>query len=145
MRPRLAAVRFVDSAAGGDQLKLLAVAFGFMVATIGAVGLATPSVLLDLGDSLISSTALYVAAVVLAFFGAVLLWVAPASRAPKTLRVIGALLILTAVLTPYFGVEQSRAMLDSLLKEGRSMLMRAWAGVAVVLGLFIVHANTNPR
>jgi uncharacterized membrane protein len=115
-----------------------------MVATIGAVGVATPSVLLDLGDSLITQTVLYIAAGARAFFGAVLLWVAPASRAPKTLRVIGALLILAAVLTPFFGVERSREMLDWLLNQG-PMFTRAWAGVAVALGLFIVYANTNPR
>jgi hypothetical protein len=125
-------------------LKLLAVVFGFMVATIGAVGVATPSVLLELSDSLITSAVLYGAAAVRAFFGAVLLWVAPASRAPKTLRVIGALLILAAVLTPFFGVERSRDMLDWLLNQG-PMFTRAWSGVAVVLGLFIVYANTNPR
>jgi len=125
-------------------VKLLAVVLGFMVATIGAVGVATPSVLLDLGDSLITQTVLYIAAGARAFFGAVLLWVAPASRAPKTLRVIGALLILAAVLTPFFGVERSREMLDWLLNQG-PMFTRAWAGVAVALGLFIVYANTNPR
>ena len=125
-------------------MKLLAVVFGFMVATIGAVGVATPSVLLELSDSLITSAVLYGAAAVRAFFGAVLLWVAPASRAPKTLRVIGALLILAAVLTPFFGVERSRDMLDWLLNQG-PMFTRAWSGVAVVLGLFIVYANTNPR
>jgi ABC-type Fe3+ transport system permease subunit len=72
------------------------------------------------------------------------LWVAPASRAPKTLRVIGAVLILAAVLTPFFGVERSRDMLDWLLNQG-PMFTRAWAGVAVGLGLFIVYATTGPR
>jgi len=125
-------------------LKLLAVVLGFVVATIGAVGVATPSVLLELGDSLMTPTVLYIAAAVRVFFGAVLLWVAPASRAPKTLRVIGVLLVLAGVLTPFFGIEHSRDMLDWVLTQGH-MFMRAWAGVAVVLGLFIVYANTNPR
>ena len=125
-------------------MRLLAVILGFMVATIGAVGVVTPSVLLDLGDSLINPTFLYIAAGVRVVFGAVLLWVAPASRTPKTLRVIGVLLVLAGVLTPFFGIEHSRDMLDWVLTQGLTFT-RAWAGVAVGLGLFIVYATTGPR
>jgi hypothetical protein len=125
-------------------LRLLAVMLGFIVATIGAVGVVAPSVLLDLGDSLINPTVLYIAAGVRVFFGAVLLWVAAASRTPKTLRVIGALLVLAGVFTPFFGIEHSREMVDWVLAQGL-MFTRAWAGVAVGLGLFIVYATTGPR
>jgi hypothetical protein len=125
-------------------VRVLAVVLGFMVATIGAVGVAAPSVLLELGDSLLTPALIYTAAAARVFFGAVLLWVAPASRTPKTLRVIGALLVFAGALTPFIGIEHSRAMLDWLLAQG-SLFTRAWAGVAVVLGLFIVYATTGPR
>jgi uncharacterized membrane protein len=100
--------------------------------------------LVDLGDSLLNPTVLYIAAGARVFFGAVLLWVAPASRTPKTLRIIGVLLVLAGVLTPFFGIEGSREMLDWLLTRGL-MFTRAWAGVAVGLGLFIVYATASPR
>ena len=125
-------------------MRLVAVMLGFIVATIGAVGVVTPSVLVDLGDSLLNPTVLYIAAGARVFFGAVLLWVAPASRTPKTLRIIGVLLVLAGVLTPFFGIEGSREMLDWLLTRGL-MFTRAWAGVAVGLGLFIVYATASPR
>jgi hypothetical protein len=125
-------------------VKLLAMVLGFMIATIGAVGVAAPDVLLELGESLLTQTAVYVAAAARVIFGAVLLWVAPVARAPKIFRIIGALLILAGVLTPLIGVEHSRAILDWLLSQG-PMFTRAWAGVAVILGLFIVYALTGPR
>jgi hypothetical protein len=117
---------------------------GFVVATIGAVGVVAPDVLLALGESLLTSTVLYIAAAVRVILGATLLWVAPASRAPKTLRVIGALLVFAGVLTLSIDIEHSRAMLDWLLDQG-PVFMRALGGAAVVLGLFIVHALTGPR
>ena len=125
-------------------MKLLAMVLGFMVATIGAVGVAAPDVLLELGESLLTPSVLYIAAVARVIFGTVLLWVAPVSRTPKTLRVIGALLVFAGVLTPFIGIEHSRAMLDWLLSQG-PLFTRAWAGVAVILGLFIVYAITGPR
>src|ERR1022692_5166830 len=107
-------------------------ALGFIVATIGAVGVVAPDVLLELGESLLTPTVLYIAAAVRVIFGAVLLWVAPVSRTPKTLRVFGVLLVLAGVITPSIGIEHSRATLDWLLSQG-PLFMRAWAGVAVVL------------
>jgi uncharacterized membrane protein len=125
-------------------VKILAMVLGFIVATIGAVGVVAPDVLLELGESLLTPTVLYIAAAVRVIFGAVLLWVAPVSRTPKTLRVFGVLLVLAGVITPSIGIEHSRATLDWLLSQG-PLFMRAWAGVAVVLGLFIVYALTGPR
>ena len=125
-------------------MKLLAMVLGFIVATIGAVGVVAPDVLLELGESLLTPTVLYIAAAVRIVFGAVLLWVAPVSRTPKTFRTFGALLVFAGVLTLSIGIEHSRAMLDWLLGQG-PLFMRAWAGAAVVLGLFIVYAITGPR
>jgi hypothetical protein len=125
-------------------VKLLAMVLGFVAATIGAVGVVAPDVLLELGESLLTPTVLYIAAAVRVIFGAALLWVAPASRTPKTLRMFGALLVFAGLLTPSIGIEHSRAMLDWLLSQG-PLFMRAWAGVVVVLGLFIVYAITGPR
>jgi len=77
-------------------------------------------------------------------FGAILLWVAPVSRTPRILRVLGVSIIIAGVLTPFFGVERSRAMLEWWSAQG-SFFTRAWAIVAVVFGLFIVYAVTSPR
>jgi uncharacterized membrane protein len=126
------------------KVKLLAMAMGFIIAGIGVFGVAAPSVFLELGRSLLTPTILYIAAAVRVIFGALLLWVAPVSRMPKTFRVLGVLIVIAGVLTPFIGVERSRAMLDWGSTQG-PLFTRALAGVAVASGLFIVYAVATPR
>jgi uncharacterized membrane protein len=125
-------------------VKLLAMAIGLIIASVGVFGVAVPSAVLEFGRSLQTPSALYIVAAVRIIFGALLLWVAPESRAPKTLRVLGVLIVIVGVLTPFIGVERSRAMLDWWSTQG-PLFTRAWMGVAVVFGLFIVYAVTTPR
>jgi uncharacterized membrane protein len=131
---------------GGDMriVKLLAMVMGFIIAGIGVFGVAAPSVFLEFGRSLQTPNVLYIIAAIRIIFGAVLLWVAPVSRTPKTFRVLGVLIVVAGVLTPFIGIERSRAMLDWWLTQG-PLFMRAWAGVAIVFGLFIVYAITTSR
>src|SRR5258706_5661114 len=105
---------------------------------------AAPVVVLEFGRSLLSPNILYAAAAVRVLFGAVLLWVAPASHAPKSLRALGALLVIAGVLTPLVGVERSGALLDWLVAQG-PWFTRAWAGAAVVLCAFFAYAVILPR
>ena len=115
---------------------------GLLIAVIGLMLVAAPVVVLEFGRSLLSPNILYAAAAVRVLFGAVLLWVAPASHAPKSLRALGALLVIAGVLTPVVDVERSGALLDWLVAQG---FTRAWAGAAVVLGVFIAYAVISPR
>jgi len=125
-------------------VKYFAMALGLIVAAIGILGVAASSVLLEFGRSLQTTNALYIVAAVRVMFGAILLWVAPVSRTPKILRVLGAFIIIAGVITPFFGVERHRAILDWWSSQG-SLFTRAWATVAVVFGFFIVYAVTSPR
>ena len=126
------------------SLKLLTIALGLVIAGIGVLGVAAPSVLLEFGRSLQTNTALYVVAAVRVMFGAVLFFVAPGSRAPRVLRVLGSLIIIAGLFTPFFGIERSRAMFDWWSTQD-SMFTRAWAILAVVFGLFTIYAVTSPR
>ncbi len=125
-------------------MKLAATALGMLIGVVGLVGIASPSTLLEFGRSLQTPAALYAVAVVRLVFGAVLVWVAPVSRTPKTLRVLGTLIILAALVTPYVGIERMQAMLDWWSSQGSSF-QRAWAGVAVLFGLFVVYTVNRPR
>ena len=125
-------------------MKLLAMALGLVVAAIGVLGVAAPSVLLEFGQPLLTTNALYIVAAVRVMFGSILLWVAPVSRTPKILRVLGAFIIIAGVFTPFFGVERSRAMFDWWSTQG-PLFTRAWPFVAVGFGLFIAYAATSPR
>ena len=124
--------------------KILATALGLIIAAIGVLGVATPLALLEFGRSLQTTNALYIVAAVRVMFGAVLLWVAPASRTPKILRVLGVFIIVAGLFTPFFGVERSRAMFDWWSTQG-PLFTRMWAMVAVAFGLFIVYVVTSPR
>ena len=124
--------------------KLLATVMAALIAAIGVVGVAFPSVLLEFGQSLQTPSALLVAAVIRIIFGAVLVWVASAARMPRTLRVIGFLVIVAGVLTPLFGVERFQAVLSWFSSQG-PLLMRAWASTAVIFGLFVAYVVNSPR
>jgi uncharacterized membrane protein len=124
--------------------KVLATLMGALIAGIGIVGVALPSVLLEFGQSLQTQGALYVVAAVRIVFGAVLIWVASASRMPRTLRVIGIFIIVAALLALLVGVEASQAMLGWFSSQG-PLFMRAWASIAVVFGVFIVYAVNSSR
>ena len=122
---------------------LLAVALGLVVATIGILGVAAPSVLLEFGRSLQSAGALYVIAAVRIGFGAILIWAASNSRTPRTLLVLGVLIIIAGVATPFFGVERSRTVFDWWSTQG-SFLTRVWPFAAIGFGLFIAYVGA-PR
>lgn len=122
---------------------LLATALGLVVAAIGVLGIAAPSVLLEFGRSLQSAGALYVLAAVRVGFGTILIWAAPNSRMPQTLRILGIFLIIAGVVTPFFGVERSHAVFDWWSTQG-SLFTRAWPIAAVGFGLFIAYVS-SPR
>ncbi|HEU4647315.1 MAG TPA: hypothetical protein VFS80_17305 [Burkholderiales bacterium] len=124
--------------------KLLATVMAALIAAIGVFGVAFPSVLLEFGQSLQTPSALLVAAVIRIIFGALLVWVASASRMPRTLRVIGFLIIAGGVLTPLFGVERFQAILSWFSSQG-PLLMRAWASTAVIFGVFVAYVVNAPR
>jgi hypothetical protein len=121
-----------------------AIVVGVLITALGFVGLAAPSALLACAHSLQTPTALYVIAALRVGFGVVLVRVAALSRAPITLRVLGVLIIIAGIITPFFGVERSRAVVEWWSAQG-STFMRVWAGIAVAFGLFIIYAVTSRR
>lgn len=122
---------------------VLAMALGFVVAAIGVLGIAAPSVLLEFVRSLHSPAALYIVAAVRIGLGIVLFLAAPDSRMPRTLRVLGAFIIIAGLATPFFGVDRSRGMMEWWTTQG-SGSARAWPIIAIGLGLFISYVSA-PR
>ena|SRR5215470_1812227 len=121
---------------------VLATALGFVVAAIGVLGIAAPAVLIELGRSL--SGGLYVVAAIPVVSGTILFWAAPNSRTPRILRLLGILIVIAGLLTPFLGVERSRAMFGWWSTQG-PFFTRALPMVAVGLGLFIAYAASSPR
>lgn len=120
-------------------MTLVATILALIIACIGLVGVLSPPLLLDFLRALRSSGALYVVAAVRIVFGVVLVLAAPASRLPRTLRVLGTIIIVAGLVTPLFGLERTRALLEWWTSQP-SWAMRAWASVAVAFGVFLVYA-----
>jgi hypothetical protein len=113
------------------------------IAILGAVGVASPAHLLALAQPLFQPTALYAVAAVRIAFGVVLILAASGSRMPKTLRVLGIVIVVIGALTPFLGLEHAHAVLGWWTSQPL-WFMRAWSLLAVAFGGFIAYA-VRPR
>src|SRR2546425_552653 len=109
-----------------------------------AGGIAAPHGLLEVVRSMLTARGLYLVAAVRVVFGVILVLVAPSSRAPRVLRLLGFIILVAGLTTPFFGVDRARAVLDWWSARGPA-LMRLWAGLAVALGAFVVYAVAPRR
>jgi hypothetical protein len=125
-------------------MKMLTMVVGLLIAGTGLLGIAAPSVLFDLGRSLQTTASLYAFALVRVLLGVVLLFPPRTSRMPRALRLIGIIMIIAGLITPLFGVERIHEVVDWWSGQG-PVMSRAWAGVVVALGLFIIYAAGSPR
>jgi len=77
-----------------------------------------------------------VAGLVRVAIGLVLVAVAPVSRFPIGLRVLGAIAFLGGLVTPLLGVPRARAIVDWWTAHGPA-IMRVWSLVAVAIRIFV--------
>lgn len=124
--------------------KLIAIAMSALLTAVGLGVIVAPLALAEFGRWMQGPGALYAIAAVRVVFGVSLVWVASTSRMPKALRVIGALIVVVGLMTPLFGVERARAVLDWWVGQG-TLFMRVWALFPVAFGIFLIHAIVNPR
>ena len=125
-------------------MRKLALFIGLFAIVTGVVCAAAPDALLSLAGYFLTPLGLYVAAALRITFGVVLLGAAGASRAPRTLRVLGVLVFVNGLLTPVVGVDHARAMVDWWSSQGQTF-MRLWSGFALAFGVFVVYAVAPVR
>jgi hypothetical protein len=87
---------------------------------------------------------LYAAGIVRLAMGLVVILYAPASRAPKTLRALGALMCMQALTATLLGPDRARAVLDWETMQGTALL-RVGAAVALAAGCFLAFAISGHR
>ena len=124
-------------------MRWLGLAIGALVILVSALSFAVPDLRLALEGSVLTPTGLYAIAGVRIAIGLVFVFAAPASRAPRTLRVLGCIVIIAGLSTPWFGVARSRAVVDWLASVGPWSLRLA-AGVGMAIGGFIVYVFRTP-
>jgi len=124
-------------------MRFVGLVIGALVILGSAISFAAPGLRLSLERSVITPAGLYAIAAVRIVIGLVFFLAAPASRAPRTLRVVGLFVIIAGVWTPWFGVARARAVLDWFANAG-SLLMRLDAGVGIAFGGFLVYVFRTP-
>lgn len=123
-------------------MAIAAMAIGVVIILQGLAGLVAPEAFANLIRAIQLPPVIYLAALVRVVFGVVLILAAPKSRAPTSLQIIGALVTVGGLLTPFFGVEIAGVILG-WWSEGGAAVVRAWASAALALGAFIVYALVN--
>ena len=124
-------------------MRCLGLVIGVLVILVSAISFAVPDVKLSLERSTMTPTGLYAIAVLRIAIGLVFVFAAPASRAPRTLRVLGLVVIIAGLMTPWFGVTRAQATLNWVASAGPS-LTRLDACVGMAMGGFLVYVFRAP-
>lgn len=107
---------------------------------IGIVGIASPNLLTAVRQQYFATPVrLYSAVALRVAMGVVVILVAPTSRAPKTLRALGAVMCMQALTTALAGPEHGRAILEWEAQQ-RTAILRLGAAGALVAGSFMAFA-----
>jgi hypothetical protein len=111
---------------------------------VGVVGLVSPASLTAVRRQYLATpTGVYTAGAVRVAMGLVVILGATASRAPRTLRVLGGLMCMQGLSATILGPEHARTVLE--WETMRPALLRAGAIVALASGVFMVFAVTTGR
>jgi hypothetical protein len=112
---------------------------------VGTMGLVSPDSVTTARRLYFATPAgLFAAAVIRVAMGLVVILYAPASRAPNTLRVFGALMCMQAVTATLLGPDRARAVLEWETMQGPAIL-RVGAAVALATGGFMAFAVSGHR
>jgi hypothetical protein len=122
-------------------VKTLAFVIGLFIGAVGAVGIIAPSGLVWIAEHSVTAGAFYVIATVRIASGLVLISVASVSRAPKTIHVLGYIMLIAGVTTALMGLvamEHAQAIIEWWLRQGSGIRL---SGIPLLaLGGFIAYA-----
>jgi len=124
-------------------MRWLGLVIGALVILASAIGFAVPDLRLSLERSVITPAGLYAIAGLRIAIGLVLVFAAPASRAPRAVRVLGLIVIIAGLLTPWFGVARAQAVVNRMASAG-PLPMRLAALIGMALGGFLVYVFRTP-
>ena len=123
-------------------LPYIALSIGVILAGMGFIGLSEPEKFAPVLGELQRSN-VYILAGVRIVIGVIFLLAAGTSRAPFLLGALGVLIVLGGFITPFMGAPLKQVVLR-WWADGSVEAVRAWAGVALVVGAFVVWA-TRPK
>ena len=123
-------------------MKIAALSVALFTVVVGIVGIVSPDSVMTIRRQYFASpVGLYAAGAVRVAMGLVLILVATVSRAPRTLRALGAVMCAQGLAATLFGLDRAQAILE--WEAMHTALLRAGAMVAFASGLFIAFAVTS--
>lgn len=125
-------------------MKTLAFIIALIIVGMGLTGIFCPDCLVRIGHYSFTPVGLYVVALLRVAIGLVFFLAAPASRAPKTLRILGVVVCVAGVATAFLTVERAQVLLDWWSANGHTFV-RFGAGVALLLGSLIAYLTVPVR
>lgn len=125
-------------------MRLLGLLVALFIALVGLTGVLAPDSLMTIGRHSVTPLGIYIVAALRICIGLVLAWVAPISRAPTILRVLGVIAVIAGVATLFLKAEHAQAILEWWSGQG-PVFVRSVAGIALVLGGFIAYAVAPGR
>jgi len=126
-------------------MRIAALLVALFTIVIGIGGLISPESGTDIRRLYFATPVrLYAAAAVRVAMGLVVILSATASRAPKTLRALGAIMCMQGLSATLLGPEHARTVLEWEAAQGPALL-RVGAAVALAAGVFLAFALTGHR
>jgi hypothetical protein len=120
-------------------MAIVALVLSLFVAALGALGIVLPMRLLSIIRQFQRPAGLYAVAILRVVLGVALLLAAPSSRLPQVVRILGIIIFVSGLITPLFGLERFRRLLNWWSARGPAF-MRVWAGFALAFGLLLAYA-----
>jgi uncharacterized membrane protein YidH (DUF202 family) len=121
-------------------MKAIALFIAALMALLGLTGVLWPEGLMQLATYSFSRTGMYVVAAARIVIGALLFFAASSTRTPKTVRVIGIIILLVGIGTALIPLERALEMKDWWIARGPDML-RIAACLPLAVGLFIAGST----
>jgi hypothetical protein len=125
-------------------MRLLGFLVALFIAVIGLTGVIAPDCLMTIGRHSVTPVGLCIVAALRISIGLVLARVAPVSRAPTMLRILGVIAVIAGVATLLVGTERAQAFLEWWSGQG-PVLLRLGAGIALVLSSLIAYSLIPAR
>jgi hypothetical protein len=120
-------------------MRVAALLVALFTIVVGMVGIVSPDRVTTVRRQYFATRiGLYAAGAVRVAMGLVLILAAPTSRAPKTLRALGAVVCMQGFAAQLFGLDRARAILE--WEAMHTALLRTGAVVALATGGFVAFA-----
>src|SRR4030042_561573 len=93
-------------------MAIVALVLSLLIAAMGALGIVSPVKLLGIVRQFQRPAGLYALAILRVFLGVVLFLTAYTSRFPEVVRILTIIILVSGLITPLFGLERFRKLLN---------------------------------